>query len=593
MQVVQDRLLPKLSVFARHRRDSHSPFRGEDLFGYLSSSSRENTQASITFFTLLLQCLRSWASQFAIGPDGLPSDYSRVYEVLVKEGVWFGDQAEPGFRPMELDIEAVRTAARKLQEQAEKAVNRESGAALAMQLGKYKDEIVRTIEKRTNNPTSEQEMNLLLDISHEVSQALDRYESLSKPQQPLFLEERKSAPADIDFRLSQLQREVTDARNQLFERQTNAQGIKSPEQVRKETSEKLESLREEHETALAKITYEAVQGENQLPGLQQRINELMAQVDHAKMRHDLKLKDLENLQNQRLMLRAGNASMRERLKKAGISAENPEDYSAFLTQRDTESVAVQMAPRSPEKAVNLQEFRHLCYVRDGLLYRNEELDAVFEMKLSNLEGRFRVTLVNKSPEVLKSLELVLSNEQIEGLRIETQPLAPSDLATSAKIYRLFSISVSRAFQTVPNVLLSYTFQSTSRLFTLHLPIIYPLFITPLQFPLERVIANWEGLSEWEACAFLPVLHPALKKMADVGLAAVFQQNFVVLTNRELQDLDRGEVMCLGQINQFLVWTRIEVRMREGQAGAQVVVRCRNLDSRTCLLNTLVRFLGRN
>ena len=93
--------------------------------------------------------------------------------------------------------------------------------------------------------------------------------------------------------------------------------------------------------------------------------------------------------------------------------------------------------------------------------------------------------------------------------------------------------------------------------------------------------------------YLPVLHSALKRMADVCVAAVFQRNFVALTSRELREVGKGEVMCLGQVNQFLVWTRITVRANEGQIGAQVVVRCRNLESRTCLLNTLVQFLGQN
>lgn len=515
---------------------------------------------------------------------------------MVQEGVWFGDQAKAVPRKSELDVETVRGIARKLQEQVEAGASKESSAALAAQLGRYKAEIEQTIEKRINGPSSEQEVNLLLITALEVSQALDRFQSLSspsKPHQPLFLEERKSAPVDIDFRLSQLQKEITDTRNQLFEKQTNAQGIKSPEQIRKETSEKLESLREAHEIALANITHGAMEDEKQLPGLQQRINELMAQVDHARMRHDSRLKDLEKLQNQLLNLKTRNASMRERLKQQGIATGNAEDYSGFLTQRRVESVAGEMAARSPGSVLNAQEFRNLCYVRDGLLYGNEELDVLFEMKLNNLEGKFRITLENKRPEVLQGLELVLSNEQIEGLRIETQPLAPSDLAGNAKIYRLFSISVSRAFQTVPNILLSYSFQSTSRLLTLRLPIIYPLFITPLNFPLDRVIANWEGLSEWEASVYLPVLHSALKRMADVCVAAVFQRNFVALTSRELREVGKGEVMCLGQVNQFLVWTRITVRANEGQIGAQVVVRCRNLESRTCLLNTLVQFLGQN
>lgn len=592
----QDRLLEKLSVMARHRRDSHNPYRGEDLFGYLSSSSRENTQASITFFTLLLRCLRSWARMFATGPDGRTSEYARVYEVLVREGVWFGDQddAVPSLR--ENDIGSVKAIAKKLQEQMGTGASRESLATTAAQLSECKRQMDQIIEARMSNPSSEEEINMLLDTSCEISQVLDQYQTLlaaSKPPQPFFIEERKQAIGDIDLRIVQLQAEVSDARNQLFEKQTNAQGIKSADQIRKEARATILSLREMHETALADISHEAVEDEKLLPGLQARVNELMAHVDHAKMRHDAKLKDLEKLQNQLLGLKSANAEMRERLRIKGISVEMPADYSGFLTQRNAEPDAEQVAVRSAGIAVNIPEYRHLCYARDGLLYRNEDLEAGFELKLSGLEGKFRVTLVNKGQEILQRLELVVSNEPIDGIRIETEHLAPSDLAAHAKVFRIFSISVFRAFKSVPHLILSYEFHANPRILTLRLPIIYPLFITPLDFPLDRVLSNWEGLSEWQAVVQLPRLLPAIKSMADVAAAVCFQRNFCVLTNREFSELGKGEVMCLGQINQFLTWTRITVKPSEGHVGAQVVVRCRNLESRTCLLNTLVEFLGQN
>lgn len=581
---------------ARHRRDSHNPYRGEDLFGYLSSSSRENTQASISFFMLLLRCLRSWAAKFAIAPDGRPSEYIRVYEVLVREGVWFGDHEDDIPNRRGIDIEPVKAMARRLQEQMGTGASRDTLSTTASQLTQFKLQIDQTIEAKMTNPSSEEEINMLLDTSHEISQLLDQYQALiadNKPHQPFFIEERKLGVSDIDRRIDKLHTEISDARNQLFEKQTNAQGFKSAEQIRKETQAKIQSLREMHETALAEITHEAVEDEKLLPGLQARINELMANVDHAKMRYDAKLKDLEKLQNQLLGLKNANMDLRERLRNKGISVEMQGDYSGFFTQRDSEPVAELVANRNAGIAVNVPEYRHLCYARDGLLYRNEDLEALFELKLSGLEGKFRVTLVNKGQDILHRLELVLSNEPIDGIRIETESLAPSDLAAHAKIYRLFSISVFRAFKSVPHLILSYEFHGTPRILTLRLPIIYPLFITPLNFPLDRVLANWEGLSEWQAVAQLPRLIPTIKSMTDVGNAVCFQRNFVLLTNREFSELGKGEVMGLGQINQFLVWTRITVKISEGQTGAQVTVRCRNLESRTCLLNTLVEFLGQN
>ena len=592
----QDRLLEKLSVMARHRRDSHNPYRGEDLFGYLSSSSRENTQASISFFTLLLRCLRSWASMFATGPDGRTSEYARVYEVLVREGVWFGDQNDAVPNRRENDIGSVRAIARKLQEQMDTGASRDSLATTAAQLSEYKRQMDQTIEARMSNPSSEEEINMLLDTSHEISQVLAHYQALlaaSKPPQPFFIEARKQVVGDIDLRIAKLQAEISDARNQLFEKQINAQGVKSAGQIRKEAQAKIQSLREMHETALADITHEAAEDEKQLPGLQARINELMAHVDHAQMRHNLKLKELEKRQNQLFGLKTANADLRERLRNKGISVEMPEDYSGFLTQRNAEPVAEQVAVRSAGTAVNIPEYRHLCYARDGLLYRNEDLEAGFELKLSGLEGKFRVTLVNKGQEILKKLELVVNNEEIDGIRIETEALAPCDLAAHAKVHRIFSISVFRAFKSVHHLILSYEVHANPSILTLRLPIIYPLFITPLNFPLDRVLANWEGLSEWQAVVQLPRLISTIKSMAELASAACFQRNFVVLTNREFSELGKGELMCLGQINQFLAWTRITVKTSEGQVGAQVVVRCRNLESRTCLLNTLVEFLGQN
>ena len=597
---VQSRLLSRLTVLARHRRDSRNPSRGEDLFGYVSSSSPENTQASVNFLKLLLLCLRYWAEIFHLGPDGQPSAYTIQYDILVREGVWFEDLDDsrqsltPSNRFLS-DIHTVHAAVADFQDRLTHHSDPSSLTPLLSQLRQYHIQINQTIQDRLSNPTSELELNQLLDTSDRLSQALTLYQqSVSPPaHQPMFLEERKSVPPDIDRRISDLQTLITDTRNQLFAKQTMAQGIKSAEQIRKETDEKIHALKEEHEGKMAEIMHEEVQSERIMPGLQQKVNELMAQVDHARMKLDCKLKEMEKMQNQLLNLKYGNEELKKKLGKLGVETEKI-DYSGFFTQRNSEEAGkIPVMQRKSGEICNLQEFRHLCYTRDGILYQNSVIDVNFELKMSNLEGKFRITLVNKGQEALERLELVASEMFSEGILLETQPLAPVDLAIRAKIYRIFSISVSRAFQSAPNLVLSYVSRGEEQTYTLKLPIIYPLFVAPLNFPVERVVANWEGLREWEAVAEVQRLHPALRSMGDVMNAARFQGNFVVLTYRELSELGRGEILCLGQLNQFLAWVRIAIINENEQVGAKVTVRCRNLESRNCLLSILTEFLGQN
>ena len=94
MQFAAEKLLSRLTIFARYRKDDKSATRGAGIFGPNSGQSQEAITASIEFLSLLLTGIRAWAKAFEKMSDGSISPYQRAYLQLVKEGVQF--PVDPG-----------------------------------------------------------------------------------------------------------------------------------------------------------------------------------------------------------------------------------------------------------------------------------------------------------------------------------------------------------------------------------------------------------------------------------------------------------------------------------------------------------------
>ncbi len=92
---MEKKIMSRLGVFARHRKDSNDLERGVSLFGKTA-----NHKASADFLKLLLLYLQAWAARFPMYPAsvsgnlvGKQTEIAKIYQALVKEKVTFPSEA--------------------------------------------------------------------------------------------------------------------------------------------------------------------------------------------------------------------------------------------------------------------------------------------------------------------------------------------------------------------------------------------------------------------------------------------------------------------------------------------------------------------
>jgi len=92
---VAKKMLSRLVVFGKYRKEDPNPLRGATMF---NSQSPEGMQASSEFLQLLLNALKTWASRYGKNTDGSPSLFLKAYSQLQREKVDF-PKSEPKRTP--------------------------------------------------------------------------------------------------------------------------------------------------------------------------------------------------------------------------------------------------------------------------------------------------------------------------------------------------------------------------------------------------------------------------------------------------------------------------------------------------------------
>lgn len=78
----------RFKIFAEFRKESTDLHRGAQLF---QAEARFQQIASEDFFILLLQCIKSWATEHSLDSRGKPSYYVKMFNYLTSKGVTFPD----------------------------------------------------------------------------------------------------------------------------------------------------------------------------------------------------------------------------------------------------------------------------------------------------------------------------------------------------------------------------------------------------------------------------------------------------------------------------------------------------------------------
>lgn len=184
----QKKVMSRFSILASYKKELPNEQRGEGIFGKESNTSLENRNASVEFLTYLLDCIKTWASEFGKSPDKTDSVFFTTYMKLKDSGVRFpikkkNSLVEERKVPRREEVKVVAKKKIFVKEDVEnilKQFEAISDEAFLADFVAILEEQEREIEIALQNAMStgnEQEINMLLGLTDRVQAAIVRSRS--------------------------------------------------------------------------------------------------------------------------------------------------------------------------------------------------------------------------------------------------------------------------------------------------------------------------------------------------------------------------------------------------------------------------------
>lgn len=174
---VARKLLLKLEILAKFRKESRDVNRGSAIFGAVSS---DDQRISAEFLKFLLKSLRTWGQIYRSESDPTLSTFYRTYTSLVTEGVSFPEDIE-GSLPL-FDLDEFQTQLNRLELTLRSGVYGSVYDNLAVELkAKYRELEAVIITMR--GKSSETTIKRYLDVQRKAGSIFEQYDQMKYSSQ--------------------------------------------------------------------------------------------------------------------------------------------------------------------------------------------------------------------------------------------------------------------------------------------------------------------------------------------------------------------------------------------------------------------------
>jgi AP-2 complex subunit alpha len=135
-------------------------------------------------------------------------------------------------------------------------------------------------------------------------------------------------------------------------------------------------------------------------------------------------------------------------------------------------------------------FEKLCYVREGVLYEDVQIQMGIKTEYHNQEGRLAVFLGNKMPAPLTSFTATLHVQDSDTLSVSFLKMPPSTIAPRTQVQQLLNVECKKTFSQPP--LLSVSFLAGShQTVTVRLPVVITKFFEPVKLGPSDFFERWK------------------------------------------------------------------------------------------------------
>lgn len=551
----QKKILDRLTILARHKKQIPSNDRGEDIFGAVGNSSDENKEASKRFLVFLLDRIKAWNMAYGRTSDGKISRYGNSYQTLVKENVTFPD---PPIRSQSVNIKD------------QPSPKSEAGRRSSIQT------------PRSSRPKN----SSAVDLKAEIENLLNVFSEMIS-----FPDTQREMIDELARNLTLKQKEL-ESSIQISMNSDNKQEIV----LLLEINDRITSALSVYKDTKKKANLESNQDVRPLPGAtlsiygnqhsnsEKEFQELKNKVNFFKNLYQVKdqeytsLKKInEDLRNQ---LEQRDEMIRQ-LSKNGVS-------SLIIPREEAYSQALPDIISGPNEDLseNLELFIKCNRTNRGIIYEDEDLQIGIQVSKQEDNVLGYIYFGNKSAHPITVLNTEISHHSQDSISITLNQTYSSDVTTQgSQANRNIRAKLLIPTGKIPKMIINLT-QGHQKQISLSLPITMARFLNSLQVSHQEIWNIWQRLAMYQRESHLKTRK--IKSVKKIAKDLSFNGAFNLCTAEEISELRYNQILGAGEKG-TIVLVLLEINTQNNEIRAYI--RSESVDLRNAVSDLISKQLS--